>query len=203
MNNNKSSLLSIKHVFWQTKKLIIVMCISGPLFGQADVHDKSYYDLVNSIIENSVSRKVLVIDSAKSAFEFFNPKDLTFYTFSSPEARQMILSDSVWVRTLRALIPSAGILHEVSSFDPKKVQLASHSDINEFWTPDGFLWKNYKQKYKTEGFMEFSTIFEFQGHGIMYYDIRRGPLNGGGSVLFLEKLNGNWEIKEILTTWVE
>jgi hypothetical protein len=203
MNNCKTSLPSFNQVSAKTKHVVVLLCICGSLFGQADTHDQTYYDLVNSIIDNSVSRKVLVIDSAKSAFEYFNPKDLTFYTFSSPEARQMILSDSVWARTLRALRPGAGILHEASSLDPKKIELVSHSDLNEFWTADGFLWKKYKQKYKTDGFMEFSTIFEFQGHGIMYYDIRRGPLNGGGSVLFLEKLNGNWEIKEILTTWVE
>jgi hypothetical protein len=90
---------------------------------------------------------------------------------------------------------------------PVKIYFIKESDYTRFFkgTSPQEGWEDFYESYpNSAGVYQFSDILysSDKSKAIAYYAVHRNGLNGGGSILILYKINGQWTVKQEGTVWV-
>jgi len=87
--------------------------------------------------------------------------------------------------------------------DTKDIILISSDELSYIFDNGG--WEEFYNDYENSyGYIRFSRIAinEDNTQAIFEIDHYYGNVGGNGSIVFLEKLDDNWSIKEVIPTWI-
>lgn len=191
------------------------------IFSQnSDFISEEEYEVYSVVLKNEIKqskkriKRLVIMDSTVSAFEDFDPANISFYiNWREHDLREIIRKDSSWwneliVKSKDKIKYERTILENKFSTIKGKIIIVKEIEIKQLFDKNKDVdigWAKFHAKYpKSSGRMHLSRVV-FSGDNrkaMVYIDSSSWGLVGSGDILFLEKKDDIWEIVYIMNVWV-
>lgn len=195
------------------KNAFILFSILSTITGRSQQGDSSDYNIYSLIVKSNIPKvkKSVCVFNLTSRNEYYNP------WYGDTVNRMQLISS--WMHVFHTSFDSLSYsLYRDFDKSQKKTEKLS----NSFQLPvEVFLmkkssfrrlfkksvqrgWQKFYEKYpNSAGIFEFSDVqySKAKTKAILYYAVRRNGLNGGGSIVILDKTDGEWKITQEASLW--
>lgn len=165
-----------------------VIAITDNLTSNSLKHDfKEYTEM---LFDNDKQMALMTVNYQDSIYKILDEPEFRelYKRFSENFTNQLDLeSDKFLTKNKIKIIDSKWIENLFNTSNYKKYKKA--------WR------KFYKSNPSSPGYFEFSKIEYSDNYGLVYFVHRAKPLIGGGKLIFLKKVNGDWIKYDTLTIW--
>lgn len=169
---------------------------------QADQIDQENYDIYSLVINDFFNVDSLVIRQHSST-----SIDLSESYFRDRLKENHPNIDSTLVDELVNINATSVLFDDKFTSDDKLLILVSNEELAYLFNSDSpdLGWPNFYDTYQNfDGILSFTRIAFSEDNTQALFEFSRvyGSLGGDGYVAYLEKVDGEWTIKEIFQTWI-